>query len=116
MDINGSESFVDGGNKENAIINSDQIILILNEILNDFENFDLNKINYYNELNIIITFIRSLLIFNIIDSKDVSKLSRKIKNIVDDYEGYYIEGNISFENLLKDNIIFFERITDKIKF
>lgn len=116
MDINGREGCVNGWNKENVIINSDKMILILNDILNDFENFDFSKINYYNELNIILTFIRSLLIFNIIDSKDASKLSRRINNIVDEYEGYYIEGNISFYNLLNDNIIFFERITDKIKF
>lgn len=87
------------------------MVEILNKVIDDFENFDLSKINYYNELNIMISFIRTLIITNMIESKDSLKLIKRIENIVGDY----VEGNLSFECLLNDNIIFFDRITEKIK-
>lgn len=94
MDINGREGCVNGGNKENALI----------RVINSYKNKSFEDIHNYNEILILIGFLKGLNVCSEIDQNELINMLKLIEKIINESNSGYVESSIDFNKIINDDI------------
>lgn len=94
MGVNGREGSVNGGNKEDALIR-----LIISYKYKRFEN-----IHNYNEILILIGFLKGLAMCSEIDQNELINMLKLIEKTINESNSRYVVSSIDFNEIINDDI------------
>lgn len=94
MDINGSEGCINGRNKENALI----------RVINSYKNKSFEDIHNYNEILILIGFLKGLSMSSEICQNELINMLKLIEKIFNESNSGYVESSIDFNEIINDDI------------
>lgn len=94
MGVNGCEGSINGGNKENALI----------RLIMSYKNKSFEDIHIYNEILILIGFLKGLNVCSEIDQNELINMLKLIEKIINESNSGYVESWIDFNEIINDDI------------